>query len=285
MATTDNDTIPLPQKANNQSLGDLFGTRKLLMGRNIISGEVGQSVGRLVFYDVDEMREREALRNATMVGIRIKPWRELVFHTTLFAYYDKELPAKVPWVADYFYVLKWFNWRPRTFSYGYENFLDNRFDAPERFKENFLQGYYFVSWNHDLPAKWTNAIRLDATTRVNITYHARYFLRYRDEANEVFGAGLGGWGKAMLGASMRYTFWKRLYVEAAAFAYPDGAVTQVQWDPDYTYGFGYFDWRPFRFSLTYGNWVMNRFPWNQQETRPPYDIRDGDLRLTFNWSW
>jgi len=283
--TTGQDSIPPPPRKKAESLGDLLNTRKLLMGRNIIGGDLGHSMGRLVYVDQNDFQEKKILRSATMLNLRVKPWRELQFTGSFFAYHTKDIATNVPWIADYFYALKWSNWRPKTFSYGYENWMDNRFDDPDGFGDKFLQGYWFVSWNHDLPENLTRRIRLDATSRVNVSYHARYFFQYRDEFNRIYGVGLDGWGKAMLGANVRWTIVKRIYVEAAAYYYPEQEVTQVMWDPDFTYGFGYFDWRPFRFSLTYGNWVMNRFPWNIQEVRPEYGILDGDLRFSFSWNW
>lgn len=296
--TPDIAQAPPPQEAPTakvrkpypESFGDVFGTRKALMGKNVFSGSVGHSMGRLVYIDEVDGGEKMIFRNSFFANLQARIYKELIFTTSLFAFYNQDINTNVPWIADYFYGLKWFNWRPKTFSYGYENYVDNKYDRPDKFGKLFLQGFYFVSWNHNLPQKWIDAIRLDESTNFNITYMARYFVQYRDTANVIHGLGKGGWGKAQVGVSMRYTIWKRIYIEAAAFYYPydynGGEVTQVTWDPDFTYGFGYFDYRAFRFSITYGNWVMNRFPFNPPDGTPPtYGILDGDLRFTFNWAW
>lgn len=289
-AVTPDLSQPVPQqdapkdrkvrKPYPESFGDVFGTRKALMGKNVFSGSVGHSMGRLA-----DLNMNFIFRNNFFANLQARIYKELIFTTSLFAFYDQDINTNVPWIADYFYGIKWFNWRPKTFSYGYENFVDNKYDRPDKFGELFLQGFYFVSWNHNLPQKWIDAIRLDQSTNFNITYMVRYFAQYRDEMNTIHGLGKGGWGKAQVGVSMRYTIWKRIYLEAAAFYYPDHTRTQVMWDPDFTYGFGYFDYRAFRFSITYGNWVMNRFPFNRDDSQPPYGILDGDLRFTFNWAW
>lgn len=273
------------RKPYPESFGDVFGTRKALMGKNVFSGSVGHSMGRLVYIDITDGQEKMIFRNNFFANLQARIYKELIFTTSLFAYYNQDINTNVPWIADYFYALKWFNWRPKTFSYGYENYVDNKYDRPDKFGKLFLQGFWFVTWNHNLPKKWIDAIRLDQSTNFNITYIARYFAQYRDEMDNVYGLGLGEWGKAQVGVSMRYTIWKRIYLEAAAFYYPDHTNTQVAWDPDFTYGFGYFDYRAFRFSITYGNWVMNRFPFNKDPKQPTYGILDGDLRFTFNWAW
>ncbi|MFL5752299.1 MAG: hypothetical protein ACJ76F_02745, partial [Bacteroidia bacterium] len=59
---------------------------------------------------------------------------------------------------------------------------------------------------------------------------------------------------------------------------------KLPWDPDYSYGFGYFDWRNFRISLTYGNWAINRLPWNRNYY-PHYGFWDGNFRIVGNWIW
>jgi hypothetical protein len=58
----------------------------------------------------------------------------------------------------------------------------------------------------------------------------------------------------------------------------------MPWDPDYTYGFGYFDWRSFRLSLTYGNWAINRWP-GRKKVFEEYGFLDGQFRVIANWIW
>ncbi len=47
---------------------------------------------------------------------------------------------------------------------------------------------------------------------------------------------------------MKYGIHKWLYVTTTAYYYPHRSQQQP-WDPDFTYGFGYFDWHPRTFSL------------------------------------
>jgi hypothetical protein len=39
---------------------------------------------------------------------------------------------------------------------------------------------------------------------------------------------------------------------------------QQPWDPDFTYGFGYFDFHSGTFSVQYNNYSGNRFPWRHR---------------------
>jgi hypothetical protein len=73
-------------------------------------------------------------------------------------------------------------------------------------------------------------------------------------------------------------------VEGAVYYYFSPMFTQLPWDPDYSYGFGYFDWRSFRVSLTYGNWAINRFG-GKNKLYPTYNFLDGQFKVMVNWIW
>jgi hypothetical protein len=122
---------------------------------------------------------------------------------------------------------------------------------------------------------------LDQTTNFKLVPFVRYAFRYRDQFEREHGSPING--KVTLGAAVRYTMYKNIYIEGAAYYYPE-QYKQMPWDPDYSYGFGYFDWRSFRLSLTYGNWAINRWP-GRKTYYPAYGFLDGQFRLVANWIW
>lgn len=246
--------------------------------KSMFSGNVGFQAGRLIYYDDQAMENRTRFRGAFSATMNIRLYKELMISGTFFGNLNRQdLP---PWVSEFFYSVKWFNWRPNTFSLGYENYADNRYtDNWHDFSKKFLIGFYFVSFNNNLPQKWIEKIRIDETTNFNITYMVRYAIQFRDADNNY----IGGPGKVILTLSMRYTIAKRLFLEGAAHYYPI-KDTKVPWDPDFTYGFGYFDYRPWRVSVTYGNWIANRFPWNDKGI-PEYNFLDGIFSVNFNYQF
>ena len=186
------------------------------------------------------------------------------------------------WTADFFYSLKRFNWRPNTFSYGYENYANNRYDdSGEALLDKIKLGYFFISYQHNLRSAFLKKIKLDETTNISFSYLARFSPYYFDSEQNI----LGGWdnGKTSFGLSSRYTIVNHIFVEGAVYYYLDKRQ-QLPWDPDFTYGFGYFDWRSFKFSFTYGNWVINRFS-GENPIHPSYGFEDGDFSVTFNYIW
>jgi hypothetical protein len=257
---------------------DVFHMNKFLLGKNRISGNISYNTGRILISDGIETKAE--YRQALAFFTKIRFFEEFSFNTTFFIDFNKRATAR--WISDYSYTIGRYNWRPNKFNYGYENYLNNKYsDDISTVGEKFLEGYYFLSYSHNLPEKMTKAISLDGTTNLKFIYFTRYAIKYRDEFNETHG-GLAN-GKSTFGVAMRYTIYKNIYVESAVYYYAEPFKRQP-WDPDFTYGFGYFDWRSFRLSLTYGNWAINRFP-GEKTAYPSYGFIDGQFRFIANWIW
>ncbi|MGZ3900119.1 MAG: hypothetical protein ACXVPU_01515 [Bacteroidia bacterium] len=259
---------------------DVFHKNKWLMGMNRITGNISYNTGRVLINDGVNIHNE--YRSALGFYTRIRFFEEFSFNSTFYADFNRKADAR--WISDYSYSVGRYNWRPNKFNYGYENYVNNKYtDNFKTFARKFTEGYYFISYNRSLSQKLTEKISLDQTTSVKFIGFARYAIKYRDE-NEVEHGGLFN-GKATLGLSARYTIIKNIYIESAVYYYPDPKKTKQPWDPDYSYGFGYFDWRSFRISLTYGNWVINRFPWNKNHDYPQYGFIDGNFRIVANYIW
>lgn len=262
-----------------ENFGDVFNTRKALMGKDIFSGNISYYWGRVVLKQ-DEPRQIE-WRSALGFYTRIHIVEEFSLNTTFFLDFNKK--AVAPWTSDFNYSLGRFNWRSKTFSYGYKNYENNKYgDNIEKLGRKFLLGTYFLSYMYDLPDKVVKNIRLDHTTNIKLDFSTNYTIRYRDAQDQILGDGLFG-GKTWFSLAARYTIFKNIYVESAVnyYANPD---KKQPWDADYVYGFGYFNYHAFRVSATYGNWVINRFPWNKQ-AYPEYGFWDGEFRIFVNYAW
>jgi len=261
-----------------KDMRDIFHYDKLLLGRNRISGNISYNTGRVLIDDGEKVHDE--YRSAIAWFTRIRFFEEFSFNTTF--YKDFNPAASARWTSNYTYSLGRYHWKPNKFNYGYENYLNNRYgDNFKTFGDKFMEGYYFVSYGQTLPDKLMQRIKIDESTNFKITYFARYAIKYKDKF-EVMHGGLSS-GKLALGAGFRYSILRNIYVESAVYAYPE-EVKKQPWDPDYTYGFGYFDWRSFRLSITYGNWAVNRFPWNKTDY-PRYNFMDGNFRFIANWIW
>jgi len=261
-----------------QNMKDVLHYDKFLLGQDRISGNISYNTGRVVVNNGYETQKE--YRSAIGFFTRIRFFEEFSFNSTFYKDYNPY--AVAPWIADYTYSIGRYNWRPNKFNYGYENYVNNKYtDDPRIFGEKFLQGYYFLSYNQSLSNHLDKKIKLDSTTSIKFVYFARYAINYLNQSNEIEGGVLNG--KSTVGVGTRFTIYRNVYVESAVYYYLDRSKQQP-WDPDYTYGFGYFDWRAFRLSLTYGNWAVNRFPWDKTYY-PKYGFLDGNFRIVANYIW
>lgn len=256
---------------------DVFHKDKYLLGKNRIMGNISYHTGRVLIDDgkVIYPETRQALAFYT----RIRFFEEFSLTTTFYKDYNPKAAAR--WIADYTYSVGRYNWRAHRFNFGYENYVNNKYsDSRETFTRKFLEGYYFISYNY-IPDKLNKLVSIDSTSSLRMMAFTRYAIMYRDELEVTHGGIFSG--KPTVGAAIRYTFFWNIYAESAVYYYflPG---KQQPWDPDYSYGFGYFDWRSFRISITYGNWAINRFPWNKT-FYPGYGFPDGNFRMVANWIW
>jgi hypothetical protein len=264
-----------------EHFGDVFHSNKFLLGQNRISGNISYNWGRVMLQD--ETGYHSVYRNALGFFTRIRFFEEFSLNTTFYKNFEKR--ADVRWIGDFGYAIGRFTWRPNKFNYGYENYINNKYsDSWDELGRKFMEGNYFLSYSHFLPEKMLDAIKIDSTTNFRINYFAKYAIRYRDENNIQHGDILHG--KPVVGIGARYTVFWNIYIEGATYFYFNPSLQKQPWDPDYSYGFGYFDWRAFRASITYGNWAVNRFSWNKdQQKYPYYGFLDGQFRVSVNYIW
>jgi hypothetical protein len=261
-----------------KDMRDVTHKDRYLMGKRRISGNTSYNLQRIVINDGKE--NHAEMRSAIGCFTKIRFFEEFSFNTTF--YYDFNPKAAAIWTANYTYSIARYNWKPGKFNYGYENYVNNRYkDNLKEMGNKFLDGYYFISYSHNFSEMKMQKIKIDESTNIRINYFARYAIKYRHPDNSIHG-GLDN-GKWILGSGFRYTILKNIYVEGTVYLYPEQYKKQP-WDPDYTYGFGYFDWRSFRISVSYGNWAVNRFPWNRTYYHY-YGFMDGNFKITANWNW
>jgi hypothetical protein len=259
---------------------DMLHWDKLGMGRRRFMGNVSWNTGRVLLED-ENHKVHKLTRSAMGYFFRYRFLEEFSANVTF--YHDYNEIAHTHWIADYSYSIGRYSWEDRKLNFGYENYIDNKYtdDAAERW-DKFLQGYYYVAYNRFLGDKLAHAIALDSTSGVRFVLFARYAFKYLNNLEESIGN--PGHGKPWTGLSARWIIFRNVYVEGAVYYYFNPEIYQQPWDPDYTYGFGYYNWRSFRISLTYGNWAINRFPWNKT-FYPHYGFEDGNFRVLMNWIW
>ncbi len=195
--------------------------------------------------------------------------------------FDKYLSksAQQPWNPDFTYVIGYDDWHPYTLSLVYANYNGNRFNPQERLngtRTDVPEGTFTLGWKLKVPNELDRAMAVHSSDGTAVQVHYSWTPDYTTAA------GTRGHAKQKLGATCKYSIYKWWYVTATPYYYFDSSKQQP-WDPDYTWGFGYFDWHPGSFSIQYNTYAGNRFPWHHNRG-PGAHLRDGAVTLSWSWS-
>lgn len=210
--------------------------------------------------------------------LRFSPRETWFARITGYVYLQSD--RKRPWNPDFTYSFGYDSWRPGTFALTYDNYGGNRWnpdsDRDERVTR-FDEGTVTASYKFRMPGALESLFEPDGESRWSASVAAHLVPRYRRQNDMT----RGEW-KRSLSVGVRSRFYKRLYVEGRAFVYPTGDQQQP-WDPDFTYGLGWFDWRPGTLSIQYGNYSGNR--WSGRAKPGTGAIRNGSITAFFTTAW
>lgn len=162
-----------------------------------------------------------------------------------------------PWHPDFSYSFGYEDWHPGTWSIVYANYTGTRFH-PDRAagegRSHFPQGQWTLGYRFALPAALEPWLLAGDGDQATCSANGHYMPRYVDSRNGAMRP-----GKVSASLACRYQRASGWYADLAVHAWPDRSQQQP-WDPDFTYGFGWADWRPGRISIRYNNDSGNRFP-------------------------
>ena len=196
---------------------------------------------------------------------------------TFYYYWDKE--QKQDWNPDFTYVFGYSDWRPYTLSLIYSNYGGNRFNPePGRRRTEFSQGTWALGWKFPVtsPFKEWFTFTDDGSIGCQIDYNLtpEYFdlesISYKRN-------------QQTMSLGCKYAIWGNWYVNGTAFYYFDKSQQQP-WNPDFTYGFGYFDWRPGTITLQYNNYSGNRWR-SSQRGENTGRFKDGAITLAYSFTF
>jgi len=259
----------------SQTMRDVLQADCCLLGQYKINGYVGMFYNKITYLSPDE-QEVNYDRYGINFNVTTKFYKEFQLRLSFYSDLNQD-DTKPKWLSNLYYSIGNYNWRDKTFSYGYENYQPNRFDGTYNWWDNMKRGFFFVSYNYYL-INGGSKLKIDETSQIYVSP----FVRYQPEYTDRYGVEVLGYHKTVLGTSVRYAIARKFYIEGAVYFYPK-ADSKMPWDPDFTYGFGLFDWRSFKLNVSYGNWIANRFPWNDKEMKN--DFTNGEFKLMFTYIW
>ncbi|KLV08844.1 hypothetical protein ABT56_01075 [Photobacterium aquae] len=194
---------------------------------------------------------------------------------TLYYYHDSE--QQQPWNPDFTYVFGYSDWRPYTLSLMYANYGGNRFKATdEQPVTNFDQGTWSLGWKFPIVDPVKSWLTFTDEGAIGCQIDFNYTHEYFDLASTSYKN-----GHKTLSLGCKYAISGNWYVNGTAFYYFDESQKQP-WNPDFTYGFGYFDWRPGTITIQYNNYSGNR--WHPSERGENTGrFKDGAITIAYSF--
>jgi hypothetical protein len=206
------------------------------------------------------------------LNLRYEPVQSWFASLTVYKYLDER--RRQPWNPDFTYSFGFDDYRPYTFGLVYSNYSNSRFSTKPGVKPTgFGHGTWSFSYKFPLPDVIAAPLLIDRSQ--TILCRLSYNLTPRYDSS----TGAEGSWKQSGAFGCRYPVWGRFYMDATLYEYVAGK--QQPWDPDYTYGFGYFDFRSGRLSVQYSNYSGTRLPWRKRSTGTGA-FSDGQIALTWN---
>lgn len=255
--------------------------------RNLLDGfTISTSVGYPLSRSPDRSEEgldsqgSRVARNKTFnLGISYNPLSYWFANINFTRYFDENL--KAPWNPDFTYTFGYNDWHPWTLSLVYANYGGNRLN-PDRSEgerhTHFDQGSWTLGWKTPPSESIQRLFRVHPTSSLGCNGGLSFTPTFLDLAS----LSEKSW-KKVIRFGCKYTIVGNWYFNITTAWYPDKSQKQP-WDPDFTWGFGYFDWRPGKFSIQYNNYAANRFPWREDRdftTR----LKDGSISASWKWSF
>lgn len=205
------------------------------------------------------------------VDLRYSPKENWFANVTLNAYPD----GRKRWEPDFTYSFGYDDWRPNTFSLVYANYTNSRFDPQPGEKVTRVEyGTISAGYKFRLPDALRSPIAdVGDEGRINCRVGYHYTPRYE------MPTGRDRWGRHASSVGCRTPIWRRLFVDLTAYQQLGGR--KRPWDPDFTYSFGWFDWRANRLSVQYTNYSGNRYP-GRDHAPDTGRLKDGSVVVSYN---
>jgi len=170
---------------------------------------------------------------------------------------------------DFSYSFGVANYAPDTLSLEYSNYSGNRLnpDTGEEFTD-INAGTITTTYRYEMPKSVVEF--LHPSEDASILGWASHNLTPEYES--------GKWWKQWFGLGLSVPIWGKISFWGQANIYPDSSKHSIS-DPDFIYGFGYYDWAPGGFILAYSSYAPNAFPWSPDKGG---NFTDGSVFFGYN---
>ncbi len=214
-----------------------------------------------------------ATNSVVQVGLKYTPLSYWFVSANFNKYLEADL--KKTWDADWSYSFGYDDWHPYTLSLSYSNSGGNSLMAK---KPRFSEGNWSLGWKFTIPDVVRDIFVTGYGDALGCGANASLTPSYIDSVTNQEKN-----NKVVLAMSCKYSVVGAWYINFAVLHYPH-KQQQQPWNPDYTYGFGYFDWKPGTISIQYNNYSGNRFH-SSERAKGTGDFKNGSLSVAWSKSW
>lgn len=214
-----------------------------------------------------------ATNDTVQLGLKYTPLSYWFVDAAFIKYLQPDLQKS--WNPDWSYRFGYDDWHPYTLSLVYNNTGGNHLTAK---KPSFSEGTWSLGWKFPLPEALNHLLVSGYGDAMACSSALGYTRSYIDSTTN-----LPASNKTVASLGCKYSIAGWWYVNFSLYYYPDKEQKQP-WNPDYTYGFGYFDWHPGKISLQYNNYSGNRFK-SSERAAGTGQFKNGSISLSWSKSW
>lgn len=245
------------------------------------ASSLGEALAREISVNVGYTTSVSPSEQKHKMGLRHKTFHKQAMTQTLsfngispyyarFTLYQYLEPAyQQGFEPDFSYGFGVANYAPDTLSLEYANYSGNRLypKLGEEFTD-INSGTITATYRYEMPDPVTQFFhpKEDASILGWVSHN----LTPEYEASR--------WWKQWFGLGVSVPIWNNFSFWGQANVYPDSSKHSLA-DPDFIYGFGYYDWSPGGFILAYSNYASNAFPWSPDKDG---DFSDGSVFFGYN---
>lgn len=244
-----------------------------------LSGSLSNAFGKIQYMDWEKQKEVSDVSYALALSAGVYLGYNYNFSLILNFQVNQRVSKNVPWLSDYYFILSRDKYVPNTFYWGYNNFGNNKYsNSLELLGKSIAAGIFFAGYHVNIPEHLQKLIKIHSSSRVAASVQCSYAIRYYDQTSHYSGNIFNG--KPMTTLNVKYVIINNFFISGSVNYYlrPN---TQLSWDTDYTYGFGFENWKPGSFSFTYAKFI-NKFPWSVPSGNA--GILYGTFTLSFNYA-
>lgn len=256
----------------------VYGQDSTYVKESLFSGSLFASFVKTPYWDIQKQQLETGINPSISLSANLNAGKAYHFTFMGFYYLDQKTSKLMPWLPDYALMITRDKYMPGTFFWGYSNFGSNKFsNSLETQLDVLASGSFYGGYRFGIPDKLMRLIKIDSTsdfiTYLQLNYTCRYFNRQGLLTGGAFN------GKPILVHAVNYILLKGIYVNFSVF-YHLRADIRMPWEPDFAYGFGLANGKPWRVSFSYTN-GNNKFPWREEKIQSGFTY--GTFTLGFNY--